>query len=401
MDSGISTCLPPENPEPTRNGAGDSPRLKFLKPRLDPLNKIACVALAGVLCSGLASMADPVPLRIGFLLPPMEAEAMSLRQGVELAVQQARESYSGPFELVIRGRVGQWGDDGVEAARMVLDDSVQGLLAPPDGEATHLTLQVAGRTAVPVVSLCSDSSVTDAGIPWSVRAVPGTEAEAHALFTGLQSEGGIVTWIAIVPGKRAGREIRRDLTAAAQSAGVELITTVEVPGDTIDYSILYPSFPKEWPDGILLWLDPEKSGHMSKYIRTLGFKGVLAGPGRLDSMAFRNAAGSAMEGVILSMVQMEKSARCASEQFQRLYLDQYQQLPDWSAAMAYDGARLLIGLLRRAGDNPPHELFPLGQMEGGVTGPLWFDDNGNRITSFQLQVYHQGELAPLVSCCVR
>jgi hypothetical protein len=69
--------------------------------------------------------------------------------------------------------------------------------------------------------------------------------------------------------------------------------------------------------------------------------------------------------------------------------------------MAYDGARLLTGLLRRAGDNLPHELFPLGQMEGGVTGPLWFDENGNRITSFRLQVYRHGELAPLVSCCVR
>ena len=70
---------------------------------------------------------------------------------------------------------------------MVLDDEACGLIAPPSGAASHLSLQVAGRTAVPVISLCPDASVTKAGIPWMIRIVPETREEARLLFTRLRS----------------------------------------------------------------------------------------------------------------------------------------------------------------------------------------------------------------------
>jgi hypothetical protein len=66
--------------------------------------------------------------------------------------------------------------------------------------------------------------------------------------------------------------------------------------------------------------------------------------------------------------------------------------------MAYDGARLLIELLRRAGEDQAHEWFPLDSMPPGVTGPLGFDREGNRIVSLRLAGYHRGDLAPLAIC---
>ena len=70
---------------------------------------------------------------------------------------------------------------------MVLDDGAQALIAPPNGAATHLALQVAGRTAVPVISLCADSSVSRTGVPWMVRIAPTTIEEARFLLAGLIS----------------------------------------------------------------------------------------------------------------------------------------------------------------------------------------------------------------------
>ena len=72
---------------------------------------------------------------IGMLLPPEEAQAQSLREGMLLAADQ------GNATAVIRGRAGQWGADGVEAAAMVSEDEVMGLVAPPDGAGSHLTLK--------------------------------------------------------------------------------------------------------------------------------------------------------------------------------------------------------------------------------------------------------------------
>jgi branched-chain amino acid transport system substrate-binding protein len=353
------------------------------------------LALAGLLLVSLATAADPAVVRVGLLLPPEEAEAASVRQGVELAVDQANQSEAPPVELFTRGRMGQWGDDGVEAARMVLDDRVQGLLAPPDGAATHLTLQVAGRTATPVVSLCSDSSVTAAGIPWSVRMVPSTTDEAFALFTGLRSLQGARSWLAFVPEGRAGREVVDDLLAAAHSSGTELVRTITVAKTTTDFSTFYPSLPPEWPDGMLLWLDPEPAGHLIKYLRTIGFRGVVAGPGRLESGTFQDAAGSALEGLILPKIIVDCAMDRAVAAFQEAYRDRHGRSPDAIAAMAYDAAGMLIHLLREAGDNPSHGLFPLEQAASGVTGPMKFDPDGNRVVSLRLHAYHRGDLVPL------
>jgi branched-chain amino acid transport system substrate-binding protein len=350
-----------------------------------------------ILFSGMAASAGSLPIRIGLLLPPDEAEADSVRHGVELAVEHACQPERRPVGLIVRGRTGQWGDDGVEAARMVLDDGAQGLLAPPDGGASHLTLQVAGRTAVPVISLCGDSSITAAGIPWSARIVPSTRDEAGALFKGLRAMRGAGAWVAFIPGDRAGREVARDLIAAARSAGVELAQPIEVADGISDFSTLYPVLPKEWPDGVLLWLDSESAGHMTKYLRTIGFKGTLSGPGRLDSGAFREAAGSAMEGFVLPVLGTEGKGEGVAAQFGKSYWTRHGRSPDASAAMAYDGARLLIELLRRAGEDQAHEWFPLDSIPPGVTGPLSFDRDGNRIVSLRLAGYHRGDLAPLAS----
>jgi branched-chain amino acid transport system substrate-binding protein len=353
-------------------------------------------ACAALLLVGLANAADPDAVRIGLLLPPEEAEAASVRQGVELAVELANQSAVPPVELFVRGRMGQWGDDGAEAARMVLDDRVAGLLAPPDGAATHLTLQVAGRTATPVVSLCSDSSVTTAGIPWSIRVVPSTTDQVIAVFKDLQRLQGARTWLAFVPEGRAGREVVADLRAAAESTGTEMVRTIAIARAITDFSVVYPSLPREWPDGVLLWLDPEPAGHLVKYLRTIGFRGVLAGPGRLQAATFRDVAGSALEGLILPVIVPDGGADRAAAAFHEAYWLRHDQAPDATATMAYDAAGILIQLLRKAGDHPPHELFPLDQMDSGATGPMNFDPEGNRVVALRLHSYHRGELMPLM-----
>ena len=156
---------------------------------------------------------DSTNLVIGLLVPPEEPGAASLRDGATLGVELANQSPGPQVRLVIRGRTGQWGADGVEAARMVTDDGALGLIAPPDGAATHLVLQVSGRTAVPVITLSADSSVSQTGVPWMARIVPRTIEEAKMLFTGIHASH----WTAVIPDGRAGREAARDLNAATNS----------------------------------------------------------------------------------------------------------------------------------------------------------------------------------------
>ena len=350
---------------------------------------IAVMAVMSCLYAG-ETVADNTNLVIGLLLPPEEPGAASLREGATLGVEQANASPGLPVSLVIRGRTGQWGADGVEAARMATDDGAQGLIAPPDGAASHLVLQVSGRTAVPVISLCADSSVSQTGVPWMVRIVPRTVEEAKTLFTGIRADH----WTAVIPDGRAGREAARDLKAAATNSLCSIEKMIEVNPSFTNTARLAKQIVANRPDAVLLWLDPATAGTLAKALRVAGFTGTLAGPGRLRSADFATTAGVAVDGLVVPAPILEKDAATAFQLFSAAFRARFGDEPDATAAAAYDAATLLIHILRQTGDRPAHESFPLGFSFTGASGILAFDSQGNRRVTFQLLARRGGQFVP-------
>ena len=359
-----------------------------------------------MLLAGVAAPAsraeEPVaspPIQIGLLLPPEEAEAASLRQGAELGVTHANLVSGARAELLIRGRVGQWGADGEEAGRMVLDDGVRGLIAPPGGAPSHLALQVSGRTATPVISLCPDSSVARAGIPWMVRLAPGTIDEARVIFDRFKDTkpGAVFRWRALVPPERAGRETANDLRKAAEAAGGSLTEPVKIASNSADFSEARRTVLTGKPEGILLWLDPEPAGRLAKELRADGFGGRLAGPGCLRSASFVSAAGEAARGFILPAPVLDPPSLAVWTRFVPAYRARFGLEPDATACLAYDAAKLLVDLVRKSGDKPAYRSFPIAGQEPGASGNLRFSPSGDRIVPLELLEYHEGNFAPWVS----
>jgi ABC-type branched-subunit amino acid transport system substrate-binding protein len=345
--------------------------------------------LAIALCAPAVGADHSVPIRIGLLLPPEEAEATSLRQGAELAVAWANRSAAVPVELVVRGRPGQWGDDGVEAGRLVLDDFVIGLVAPPGGMPTHLALQVAGRTATPVVSLCPDHSVTGAGVPWSVRIVPSTIDEASTVFAHFSATH--PRWAALVPEERTGREITRDLTEAASTTRCHLEPVTVVGECLADPSILASRLPKPWPDGFLIWLDTKPAALVIRHLRDAGYRGILAGPGRLFSAEFQELAGSALDDFIVARPKPVPAFNSLATRFETDYRKIYDLAPDPTSAMACDAVSLLLRLHAQSDSGAIHRQFPIRETSMGVTGTLEFDRQGNRLLPLELSQFQSGQ----------
>ncbi len=340
----------------------------------------------------------PAPISLGLLLPPTEAEAASLRQGVELAVEQANQTNGPRAGVVIRGRPGQWGTDGDEAVRMVTEDGVQALIAPALGASSHLVLQVSGRTAVPVISLCADDSVTGTGVPWMVRLVPRTDEEARAIFSSrAKSSGRSARWGAFVPDGRAGREAARDLLKAAEAAHCTLAKPLEVSTNKAILPRLQKQILETKPEAILLWLDPVPAGRLAKTLRAAGFAGTLAGPGRLRTHDFIAEAGTASEGFLVADIVPDRASEARRHRLEAAYRRRFGAELDWPAAMAYDAAALLIDVLRATGAEPPHRAFPLADAFPGASGPLRFDREGNRLVELQLLICRGGRFIKLGS----
>ncbi len=363
------------------------------------LGIVAAVGLLAVLSQGeTPETSQAASFKIGLLLPPTEADAGDIRRGAELGVAAVNRQPGARVELIVRGQAGQWGSDGNEAVVLALDDGADALLAPSSGATVHQALQVAGRTRVPVVSLCPDTSVTRAGVPWTVRVASRTDDEAAALFAAIKQATGktSLSVVALVPPERAGREAGKDLQHAARGANVEVVQTISVaPGDTHFTPLLQPALAAR-PDAILLWLDAPEAGRLARAVRAAGFAGRLAGPGGLCCPAFFRAGGGSVEGVLIPVPPAITSPGEMRERFQKDLVEgsplagetasrpPANQPPNLTVALAFDAVLVLADVLRHAESRPVFREFPLTRSLSGVTGELLFDREGNRRVSLQV-----------------
>jgi len=352
--------------------------------------------LAWLFLAPLAGGSGVPQVTVGLVVPPSESDADSLLRGVQLAVAEANETGAAPVGLEVRSENGQWGTVGNDAVVLVSDRHVDAIITPSDGAATHLILQVAGRTRVPVASVCSDSSVTEAGVPWAVRVVPRTDQEAEALFAAARrTDHSPLHWWAVVPAGRPGRAVRRDLETAARLTVTRLDRIVEGGELKTDTASLVHRVVAAAPDGVLIWLPPSQAGTVAAALRAAGYGGRLAGPSPLDSPVFVAAAGAAATGVRVTEFREDAGLRARADQFERQYRRRYDSKPDFSAAAAYDAARVLIEALGRSGDGAGYRQFPPALPTAGVTGVLHFDKSGNRADALEVLTCQEGRFVPL------
>jgi branched-chain amino acid transport system substrate-binding protein len=351
--------------------------------------------LAWLLLAPFAGGAGVPQVTLGLVAPPSEPDATSLLRGVQLAVAEANESGDAPVRLEVRSEDGQWGTVGNDAAILVCNRHVDAIISPSDGAATHLILQVSGRTRVPVASLCSDSSVTNAGVPWAIRVVPRTDQEAEALFAATRRpDRPSLHWWAVVPAGRPGRAVRRDLETAAHVTATPLERIVDGGEPKTDLASLVHLIATAAPDGVLIWLPPSRAGTVAAALRAAGYGGRLAGPTPLDSPEFVAAAGAAAIGLLVTNFRADADLRVRADKFEKQFQRRYDTKPDFSAAAAYDAARVLIETLRRAGNPAGDRQFPLALPTAGVTGILHFDNSGNRTDALQVLTWQQGCFIP-------
>ena len=113
------------------------------------------------------------------------------------------------------------------------------------------------------------------------------------------------------------------------------------------------------PGGVLIWLPSSRAGMLASALRAGGFGGSLAGPCPLDSPEFAAAAGAAADGVRIADFRVDTDFRVKTEAFETRFQRRYNAMPDFTAAAAYDAARVLIETACRADKDAGVRQFPL------------------------------------------
>jgi len=112
----------------------------------------------------------PGPVRVVLFGPQADRIAQSREMKDAIA---AGETSGRDWQLVLVSSGQNWGAASTQLVRALMDDHVLAVVAL-DRDSSHLAVQLALKTFVPVVALSSDKTLTAANIPWIFRLPPDT-----------------------------------------------------------------------------------------------------------------------------------------------------------------------------------------------------------------------------------
>jgi branched-chain amino acid transport system substrate-binding protein len=323
-------------------------------------------------------VADPEGLasvRIGVLGPEKGHEALQLRTGVSLAVEEANRAggYRGrtPFEMVYRFDDGPWGAVTGKVVQLAYEDAVWAIIGGLDGQRTHIAELVVAKAWVPVVSpTAADSSVDYANVPWVFRCFPSDIRQADLLLESARARG--LRRIAFVS------ELQREAHTSylrfkerCDSAGLSLSSHLEY--SAADPASLVPRLSGMDFDCIVL---SGSAGPALEIIRAVRRSGIhvpvltfsgLALPGMPEQLERLGDVSVAAPFDFAGDIQVVSD-------FLRRFEEKAGTSPTFVGAYAYDAARMIVRATLDAGLNRMRIRDALVSAQyDGITGHIRFD----------------------------
>jgi ABC-type branched-subunit amino acid transport system substrate-binding protein len=327
---------------------------------------------------------DPKSVKLGILAPlyghPDAALGTAMRDGMLLALEEANAGGGYrkiPFEAVVRNDLPLWGASSNAIVGLCYDDGVWAILGSVEGNSTHVLLRVALKIEIPVVNTAdTDPTLMETNIPWILRVMPDDRQACYRLFARCFHEKGLRRMAVLRTGERYGRFGVAELVDSFRRAGAPVAADLRfdrggaLPEGTVE------KIRAARCDGILLWGNADEMGRAAKALRAAGVDLPLFGPDRMASEPFLREAGDAAEGATAAVPFDPGREDPRWTSFVGRFRERYGREPDAYAAYGYDGARLLVQCVRKAGLNRARirdELYAVDSWDEGVTGPMRFD----------------------------
>jgi len=338
--------------------------------------------------------------KLGISTPQMALIGRSLFRGAQMAVEEANSEggYKGrPFRIVHREVDGPWGGASKEMVRLVYEDGVWAVLGSVDGPNSHIAEQICTKAWVPVVTPTStDPSLTQVNDPWLFRCIPTDERQAQALAEyifrtrGYTEVGGVLL---DDDNENYGRIGMREFEQAAGRMGHPLVLKVGFKLRQTDFSKQVELIRKTNPQALVIWGTPEESGRFVRALKEAGLSQQVFGSSALAVPIFLKAAGRWAEGATVVYPYDPSRPDSLTQEFNRKFAKRYGEPLDFYAAYAYDGMRMIISAVRKAGLNQGHIRDALAGTRDfpGVTGPITLDGSGNRVAPVALAIVRGGK----------
>lgn len=322
-------------------------------------------------------------LKIGLLIPDSKSNAA--QQGAELAVSQINRKggfHGNPFRIVVRSMEGSWGTGSKQAVDLIFTEKVYAIIVSNDGRNAHLAEQAVTKTQVPMISAWSgDPTLSQAFVPWFFTCVPNNLQQGFSLVSEIYVNRKCKKVSLIVDeqydSKSAEAGFRRKLKESRLPDPT--LFTVK-PGQ--DITTLVRQVKSTSTDAIVVFCEPVTA---LKIIRQFGaekMKQPVFGTSFLmnENILTTEEIHELDHSIWLALGNWSGAVHDA---FVKEYGQKYGKKPGLVATFSYDATLALLEAIRKGGTERMSMQKALMNLQlAGATGPVRFDDKGNRTGSF-------------------
>jgi ABC-type branched-subunit amino acid transport system substrate-binding protein len=313
-------------------------------------------------------------------------------RGAALGVEGANAETGAdpPFRLVAAWSDSPWGSGVADLVKLVYRQGVWGVLGGVDGTTTHLAEQVAVKARLTLVSPgATDPSVNETSVPWMFTLLPADDRIAEVLAGAALTEP--EPWAVVTTADRDAAMAWRALRAVrARRRARAPVQHLALPCGMTDYRQAVGEVARGEPRGIVVLAGAVDSAAIVTALRSQGFAGRIVGGASFGRRVFRDRAGRDAEGVAFPL--LFDAERPEAGDLVRRYERRWGESPDFLAAHAYDGVRLLIAAFRGAGANRAlirDELVTLAPWPG-ATGLVSWDATGRNVRPLAMGTWRGG-----------
>ena len=394
---------PPRTLEPYTNAPDDlRPYSRFTKPYYEFYTKT--VEYNGPARDiPVPDLKDLTEVRIGFLGPVSEhrdeALGRMMLNGATMAIDEANAAggYGGkPFKLMVHNDSAIWGASSNEIVKMSYDEQDWAMLGSISADTTHIALRVSLKSELPIVNTAAtDPTIPETIIPWSLTAIQDDRVQGYTLARRIYTERGFSRVALLRVNERYGRFGIVKFKDASRRLGHPVVLEQKyMPGDT-DFHHQLSVIQESNVDAIVLWADQIPAGNILKQMREMGMQQPVFGAFRVYGDEMLRIAGPAAEGLEFVFPYDPTRDDPVWTNFNARFRKRFDKAADAFASLGYDGMRILLDAVCRAGLNRARIRDALYGLERyrGVTGEMVFDPNAKNIAPLFLGTIHNGKAA--------
>ncbi|HTZ48225.1 MAG TPA: ABC transporter substrate-binding protein [Verrucomicrobiae bacterium] len=212
---------------------------------------------------------------IGMILPltgALQAEGNTLLVAARLAVEQENavgRIPGGKLELAVRDENGPWGQTSMEILKLYDQDHAVAILTSANGASAHLAEQIANKISIPILTLASDPSTTQANVPWLFRLGPSDTDQAQAFCQRIYRDLALKQVLLIAQTDHDGRAGAAEFEKSAKTFHAPPPHRLDCTDAAPNSASLEQALRANSPDAIVVWSDSPFAGSIMPILHAI------------------------------------------------------------------------------------------------------------------------------------